>query len=59
VDAAAPALEGVVLNDREATLAEVEDYLRTTNNRHGRPNEEGSVNAYVSPGKNLDKRMAA
>jgi integrase/recombinase XerD len=59
-DAPAPAeeaavIQGVALTDRAATLAEFEDYLRTTNNRDGRPYEEGTINAYVSPGKNLDE----
>jgi hypothetical protein len=36
------ALEGVALSDREATLAEFEDYLRTANNRDGRPYEDGT-----------------
>ena len=44
MDATVPALEGVVLNNREATLADFEDYLRTTNNRDGRPYGEGSIN---------------
>lgn len=59
VDAASPAHESVVLSIREATLAEFEDYPRTTNNRDGRPYEEASINAYLSPGKNLDKWLAA
>lgn len=59
-DAPAPAeeaavIQGVALTDRAATLAEFEDYLRTTNNRDGRPYEEGTINAYVNPGKNLDE----
>jgi hypothetical protein len=33
----APALEGIVLSDREASLAELEDYLRTVNNRGSWP----------------------
>ncbi|HEY6786594.1 MAG TPA: hypothetical protein VI365_04710 [Trebonia sp.] len=50
-----PAPDGVVLCEREATLAEFEDYLRTVNNRDGRPYEERSIEAYVAPGKHLDK----
>jgi hypothetical protein len=47
------------LTDRESTLAEFEDYLRTVNNRDGRPYEEKSIISYVGPGKNLDVWMAA
>jgi hypothetical protein len=36
-ETADPALPVVALSDREATLAEFEDYLQTTNNRDGRP----------------------
>jgi len=46
----------VVLSDRNATLAEFEDYLRTVNNRDGRPYEEKTISNYVGPGKNLDGR---
>ena len=35
-----PVLAGVALSDREAALAEFEDYLRTVNSREGRPYEE-------------------
>jgi site-specific recombinase XerD len=56
---AAPVLAGVVLSDRAATLAEFEDFLRTTNTRDGRPFEEATINAYVSPGKNLDTWLTA
>jgi integrase/recombinase XerD len=56
---AALAFEGAVLSDRGATLAEFEDYLRTTNNRDGRPYEEKTINAYVAPGKNLDTWLRA
>jgi hypothetical protein len=34
---AAPGLASAVLSDREATLAEFEDHLRTVNSREGRP----------------------
>ena len=47
-------LQRAVLSDRAATLAEFEDYLRTTNSRDGRPYEEATSNAYISPGKTLD-----
>jgi hypothetical protein len=36
-DAEGTVLTGTVLSDRGATLAELEDYLRTVNNRIGRP----------------------
>jgi site-specific recombinase XerD len=45
----------VALSDREATLAEFEDYLRTVNTRDRRPHEEKSILAYAGPAKNLDK----
>src|SRR4051812_10071870 len=47
------------LTDRGATRAEFEDYLRTTNNKFGRPYEEASINAYVCPAKTLDEWMTA
>jgi hypothetical protein len=42
-------LASVVLSDRNATLAEFEDYLRTVNNRDGRPYEEKTISNYVGP----------
>jgi hypothetical protein len=39
--------------ERGVTLAEFEEYLRTVNNRDGRPYAE-TINAYVAPGRNLD-----
>jgi len=56
---ARPAWEGPVLSDREATLAEFEDYLRTVNNRDGRPYEGKTISAYAGPGKHLDKWLTA
>jgi hypothetical protein len=53
------AVEGIALTERQATIAEFEDFLRTTNNRDGRPYEDGSINAYVSPPKNLDAWLTA
>jgi hypothetical protein len=47
------------LTDRQATLAEFEDYLRTATNREGRPYVETTVSAYVGPGKNLDAWLTA
>jgi hypothetical protein len=54
-----PVVQGVVLTDRGATLAEFEDHLRTSSNRDGRPYEEKTINAYVAPGKNLDAWLTA
>jgi site-specific recombinase XerD len=54
-----PPPQGLALSDREATLAEFEDYLRTANNRDGRPYEDGTINAYVSPAKNLNAWLTA
>jgi site-specific recombinase XerD len=45
------------LSDRGATRAEFEDYLRTTNNKYGRPYEEATISAYVAPVKTLDDWM--
>ncbi|HZR48973.1 MAG TPA: hypothetical protein VFB06_05585 [Streptosporangiaceae bacterium] len=42
------------LSDRQATIAEFTDYLRTITNRDNRPYQEASINAYVGPAKNLD-----
>jgi site-specific recombinase XerD len=50
-------LTGPVLSERGATLAEFEDYLRTVNNRDGRPYEERTIVSYVGAGKNLDAWM--
>jgi integrase/recombinase XerD len=47
------------LIDREATLAEFQGYLRTVNNRAGRPFEEKTITAYSDPVKSLDKWMTA
>jgi integrase/recombinase XerD len=58
-DALTPVLEAAVLSDRGATLAEFEDYLRTVNNRDGRPYEEKTISNYTGPGKNLDAWMTA
>ncbi len=55
----ARASAGPALTDRRATLAEFEDYLRTANNRDGRPYEEKTINAYSAPGKNLDAWLTA
>jgi site-specific recombinase XerD len=52
-------LTGTSLTEREATIAEFEDYLRTVNNRDGRPYEETSIRAYLDPARNLDKWLTA
>ena len=46
-------------NPRSLTLAEFGDYLRTINNRDGRPYQDTSINAYVFPAKALDAWMTA
>ena len=46
-------------NPRSLTLAEFGDYLRTINNRDGRPYEDATINAYVFPAKALDAWMTA
>ena len=51
--------EGAPQSDRGITLAEFEEYLRSTNNRDGRPYEDRTIQAYVFPGKNLDAWMTA
>ena len=48
-----------VLSDREQTMAEFADYLRTVNNRDGRPYEEKTIEAYLIPCRNLDKWLTA
>ena len=44
---------------RSVTLDEFDEYLRTVNNRDGRPYEEATINAYVYPAKALDAWMTA
>jgi integrase/recombinase XerD len=55
----APAPGRAALSDREATLAEFQGYLRTVNNRDGRPFEEKTITAYSDPVKSLDKWLTA
>jgi len=57
--ATAPYVAGLALTDRATTLADFEDYLRTRNNRDGRPYEEKTISAYLAPGKNLDGWLTA
>jgi hypothetical protein len=47
------------LTDRESTLAEFEGYLRTVNNRDGRPYEEKTIGVYLIPARNLDRWLTA
>ena len=47
------------LSDREATLAEFRDYLRTVNNRDGRPFEEKTISVYCDPPRNPDRWTTA
>lgn len=58
-DPAAGPVTRPTMTDRQATLTEFEDYLRTATNREGRPYEEATINAYVGPGKNLDAWLTA
>jgi integrase/recombinase XerD len=48
-----------VMSDREQTMAEFTDYLRTVNNRDGRPYEGKTIEAYLIPCRNLDKWLTA
>jgi site-specific recombinase XerC len=47
------------VTERGVTLAEFEEYLRTVNNRDGRPYQEMTINAYVSPARNPDAWLTA
>jgi len=58
-DAPAGHLSATLPASREVTLAEFDEYLRTVNNRDGRPYESATINAYVSPAKALDTWMSA
>ena len=40
-------------------MAEFAGYLRTVNNRDGRPYEEKTIEAYLIPCRNLDKWLTA
>ena len=40
-------------------MAEFTDYLRTVNNRDGRPYEEKTIEAYLIPCRNLDRWLTA
>jgi hypothetical protein len=51
----APAPGRAALSDREATLAEFQGYLRTVNNRDGRPFEEKTIAVYCTPVKSLNR----
>jgi hypothetical protein len=55
----APVARGAGLTERGITLAEFEEYLRTVNNRDGRPYQEKTINAYVAPARNLDAWLTA
>jgi integrase len=58
-DGTAAVVQPVPLDDRESTIAEFEGYLRTVNNRDGRPYEEKTIVVYLGPVKNLDAWMTA
>jgi hypothetical protein len=55
----ASAARRAALTDREETLAEFQGYLRSVNNRDGRPYEEKTITAYSDPAKSLDRWMTA
>jgi hypothetical protein len=57
--AAAAATARPDLPPRELQLSEFSDYLRSINNRDGRPYEESTISTYVYPAKALDRWMAA
>lgn len=54
----APPGRAVALTSRGLTLAEFEDHLRTINSRDGRPYEDKTIEAYLTPARNLDKWLA-
>ena len=53
------AAHAAVPDPRSVTLDEFDEYLRTVNNRDGRPYEEATIHAYVYPAKALDAWMTA
>jgi len=50
---------GTSKSPRDASIADFCDYLRTTNNRNGRPYEEATVENYVFAARALDRWMTA
>ena len=50
---------GTLKSARDASIADFCDYLRTTNNRNGRPYEEATVENYVFAARALDRWMSA
>ena len=50
---------GTSKSPRGASIADFSDYLRTTNNRNGRPYEEATVENYVFAARALDRWMTA
>ena len=50
---------GTLKSPRDASIADFSDYLRTTNNRNGRPYEEATVENYVFAARALDRWMTA
>jgi len=49
------AAHAAVPDPRSVTLDEFDEYLRTVNNRDGRPYEEATIHAYVYPAKALTR----
>ena len=50
---------GTSKSPRDASIADFCDYLRTTNNRNGRPYEEATVENYVYAARALGRWMSA
>ena len=50
---------GTLKSPRDASIADFSDYLRTTNNRNGRPYEDATVENYVFAARALNRWMTA
>ncbi len=50
---------GTLKSPRDASIADFSDYLRTTNNRNGRPYEDATVENYVFAARALNRCMTA
>ena len=46
---------GTLKSPRDASIADFSDYLRTTNNRNGRPYEDATVEYYVFAARALNR----
>lgn len=54
-----PLAEPAHLTDRQATLAEFLDHLRTATNRDKRHYQQATIDAYIYPARNLDAWLTA